>query len=402
MGRAIVRTQALRWRGMDRTWIEVGVGRNQKANSGARRAMRIKVAARWFYGALIIVLSMWMLRSFLHALLAASVTAIASWPLYRRFAARLPWRVRRSAAAPIFTCLIAGFVLAPLLFAFLALLTEARELLLQIAAADSKGIAAPDWLEDVPLAGSWMADRWQSGLAHPGALSIWAQRIEPTTLLRWAQSLSYFMGRQLFIIGFTVLVLVFLYQEGDSLAEGFRRILRHYIGQRAEGYIDVAARAVRASVNSMLVVSLFVGFATGGVYVIVGVPHAALWAAITGSLALVPFLGYVAVTALTLQLALQGAATSALLSFGLGCVILFCGDKIVRPVVAREGTRLGFVWALMGCLGGFEVLGPEGLVIGPVLLTLTRELWEQRVRDLSRSEIADARLPGAGGCSRSA
>ena len=379
---------------MDRTWIEVGIGRNRGAKSSTRRAMNIKVTARWFYGALIIVLCMWMLQSFLHALLAASVTAIASWPLYRRFAARLPWRVRRSAAAPIFTCLITGFVLAPLLFAFLALLTEARELLLQIAAADHTGIAAPHWLNDVPLAGPWVADRWQSALAHPGALSVWAQRIEPATLLGWAQSLGYFMGRQLFIIGFTILVLVFLYQEGESLAEGFRRILHHCIGERADGYLDVTARAVRASANSMLVVSLFVGFATGGVYVIVGVPHAALWAAITGSLALVPFLGYVAVIALTLQLALKGAATAALLSFGLGCVILFCGDKIVRPVVAREGTRLSFVWALMGCLGGFEVLGPEGLVIGPVLLTLARELWQQRVHDLARSDVTDPRSAG--------
>jgi predicted PurR-regulated permease PerM len=34
---------------------------------------------------------------------------------------------------------------------------------------------------------------------------------------------------------------------------------------------------------------------------------------------------------------------------------------------------------LMGCLGGFEVLGLVGLVIGPVLLTLTRELcWRFR------------------------
>jgi predicted PurR-regulated permease PerM len=379
---------------MDRTWIEVDIGRNQGANSNARRAMKIKVNARWLYGALIIVLSMWMLQSFLHAMLAASVTAIASWPLYKRFAARLPWRVRRRAAAPIFTCLITGFVLAPLLFAFLALLTEARELLLQIAAADNKGIVAPHWLKDVPLAGSWVAERWQSALAQPGALSVWAQRIEPATFLRWAQSLGFFMGRQLFIILFTILVLVFLYQEGESLTEGFRRMLSHCIGERAEGYLDVTARAVRASANSMLVVGLFDGFATWGVYAIVGVPHAALWAAITGSLALVPFLGYVAVIALTLQLALKGAATPALVSFGLGCVVLFCGDKIVRPVVAREGTGLGFVWALMGCLGGFEVLGPEGLIIGPVLLTLARELWQQRVRDLTRSDVADPSSAG--------
>jgi len=44
---------------------------------------------------------------------------------------------------------------------------------------------------------------------------------------------------------------------------------------------------------------------------------------------------------------------------------------------------------LMGCLGGFEVLGLVGLVIGPVVLTLARELWEQRVRDLAATGETD-------------
>jgi len=71
-------------------------------------------------------------------------------------------------------------------------------------------------------------------------------------------------------------------------------------------------------------------------------------------------------------------------------LVLFCGDKVVRPVVARHGTRLRFVWVLMGCLGGFEVLGLIGLVIGPVVLTLARELWEQRVRDLAVADVTDS------------
>ena len=47
----------------------------------------------------------------------------------------------------------------------------------------------------------------------------------------------------------------------------------------------------------------------------------------------------------------------------------------------------------MGCLGGFEVLGLVGLVIGPVLLTLTRELWKQRVGDSAHSDVAGATSP---------
>ena len=174
-------------------------------------------------------------------------------------------------------------------------------------------------------------------------------------------------------------------------------MVRDGIGERAEDYVDLATRALRASVNSMLIVGLFDGCATGLVYAIAGVMHAAIWAAITGLLGLVPFLGYVAVTAVSLQLSTTGAATPALASFGAGCVVLFCGDKIVRPVLAGEATHLRFVWSLMACLGGFEVLGLVGIVVGPVVLTLARELWEQRVRDLASPKAADSTSPADDG-----
>ena len=188
--------------------------------------MNVKLTAGWFYGALIIALSVWILQSFLIALLVACVTAVASWPLYRRLAARLPGHMPRSVAPLIFTCAISAFVLAPLTFAVVAMFTEAHALLVDIAAADRHGIAVPHWLEKVPQVGPWLAARWQSELAHPGALFVWAQRTDLTALLGWAQSIGQFMARHVFIVGFTILVLFFLYQEGESLARDFRRVLR--------------------------------------------------------------------------------------------------------------------------------------------------------------------------------
>src|SRR5512134_2857228 len=105
------------------------------------RRMEVKPTAGWFYAALIIVLSVWILHSFITPLLSACVIAIASWPLYGRFAARMPRRVTRTATALIFTCVVTVSVLVPLIFAVGALVVEIQAVLQQVAAADTTGIA---------------------------------------------------------------------------------------------------------------------------------------------------------------------------------------------------------------------------------------------------------------------
>jgi len=347
--------------------------------------MNFRPTARSLYSTLVIAVAAWVLHGFVEAMLAACVIAVASWPLYRRFSARMPRGMDRAATSLVFTSLIALFVLAPLTFAFAALVTETHATMLSIAAADQNGMMPPSWLVTVPLAGPWLAARWTSKLGEPGALAQWAEHADPAAFLSWAQSLGQFTVRHVFIVLFTILLVFFLYQHGESLARALRRALRQRIGGDAERYLDVAGLAVRASVNSMLVVGLFDGVVSWAVYAVCGVPQAALWGAITGALGLVPFLGYVAVAALTLQLSLAGAVAPATWAFLLGCLVLLSGDKLVRPVMARNGTHLPYVWVLMGCLGGFEVLGLIGLVIGPVALTVSREV----LAELSAGEHGD-------------
>ncbi len=65
---------------MDRPPIDHGI-EPHPGNSVARQTRNVELTAGWTYAALIIVLSAWVLHSFLEALLAACVTAIASWPL---------------------------------------------------------------------------------------------------------------------------------------------------------------------------------------------------------------------------------------------------------------------------------------------------------------------------------
>jgi len=356
--------------------------------STERKHMDLKLNPGRLYGAAIVALSIWFLHGFLHGLLAASVAAIASWPVYQGFAARVRKHMGRSMTAFVFTALITVFVLAPMAFALWALISESHALLGEIAAADQRGLVFPPWLQGMPVLG-----RLQVDLASPGALRGWAERVNATAFLGLAQSLGQFAVKHLLILVFTILLLFFLYDQGESLACDFKRWLRQGIGERTERHVDIVTRAVRACVNSMMALGLFDGFAIGLAYALAGVPRAAVWGAIIGSIAIVPFLGYAVVAALALRTAIEGQAGLAVAALALGWAVLLAGDKVVRPLVTRGGIHLPFVWVLMACLGGFEALGLVGLVIGPVVLALARELWDQRVRELQRAPAATAPGP---------
>ncbi len=351
------------------------------------RALKLNFNARWLWAALVVVLSAWILRSFFEPLVWASVIAVATWPIYRRFAQRLPERVASNVTPLLFTVLVSLFVLGPLVFAFGALVSEAHRWIDQIVIADKTGLATPAWLETLPLVGAKLAERWQAQLGSPGGMSVWLQRADTSAALGWAQTLGQFMAHHLFIVVFTILLLFFLYRGGDALAVRVNQLLQDSLGDRGESYVELAIRAVRATVNGMVVVALFDGVLTGITYALAGVQRAEVWAAVTGLFAMVPFLGYVAVAGVALALAARGAVLAALVIWALGFLVLFAGDKIVRPLLVGGAVRLGFVWVLMGSLGGLELLGLLGLFVGPVVLALGGALWHDWTTNRGRSRV---------------
>jgi predicted PurR-regulated permease PerM len=78
--------------------------------------MHIKLTPGRVLVAATVVLSVWIVHAFIQAVLAACVIAIASWPLYTWFKARLP-RPLAGMAPVVFTGALTAFVLAPLVFA---------------------------------------------------------------------------------------------------------------------------------------------------------------------------------------------------------------------------------------------------------------------------------------------
>jgi len=349
------------------------------APAGGTRGLTLSfdLKARWFWAALVVLLSAWIIHSFFLPLAWAAIIAIATWPIYQRFASRMPSRMASNATPLIFTILVSSLVLGPMVFAFGSVAVQVQSWLDKLALANKAGLAAPAWLESVPLVGSQLAERWQVLLGTPGGISVWLQRADSSALLGWVQTLGQFVAYHVVVVLFTILVLFVIYRGGEKQALRINRALRDAIGENSAPYVDLAIRAVRATVLGMVAVALFDGVLTGVVYAVAGVRQAAVWGAVTGLFAMIPYLGYVAVIGIALALAAEGAVGPALAVCILGCIVHLVGDKILRPVLIGDAVKLGFVWVLMASLGGLEVLGLLGVLIGPVLLALASSLWRQ-------------------------
>src|SRR5258707_7257083 len=100
-----------------------------------------KTGTRWIVGALIAGLSIAILWGFLKVLLWATIIAVATWPIYRRFARHMPSSMASNVTPLLFTVLVALVVLGPPVFAFGTLAAHARTWVGTMLAASSEFVA---------------------------------------------------------------------------------------------------------------------------------------------------------------------------------------------------------------------------------------------------------------------
>ena len=307
----------------------------------------------------------------------AAVFAIANWPLYRRCAQHVPESMRAHVLPLSFSILITFLVLGPIVFAFAILARQSQAWLTEISIIDKGGLLAPSWLRATPIVGTRLAGAWNDAAGAPGGLSALLSRFEDSSLLHSLQSVGHLIAYHAFVVAITVVALVFFFRRGEELAKALAQRIDEQFGRLGGTFVGVAAAALRATVQSMVLVGLIDGIAMGVIYAAVHIPSPIAWAAVTGILAMLPFIGYSAVAAVCVSQLVHDATASALLVGAVGFVVLFSIDKFVRPMLMAKGARLDFLGALMGTVGGLQTFGLLGIFIGPMIVAVGKAMLDE-------------------------
>jgi predicted PurR-regulated permease PerM len=170
----------------------------------------------------------------------------------------------------------------------------------------------------------------------------------------------------------------FLLRDGRGLAESIART----VPLDREMY-DVLTRqfasVVRATVKGSLVIAIAQGVTGGVIFALLGIPAAPLWGTLMGAMSLLPAIGTAIVwVPVAAYLFLIGSTGEALILVACGIFIIGTVDNFLRPLLVGRETRMPDPLVLLSTVGGIEVAGFNGVIVGPVIAALFVTVWSMR------------------------
>ncbi|WP_230635772.1 AI-2E family transporter [Sphingomonas sp. Leaf4] len=350
--------------------------------------------------ALITVALLAVVYSFLGALLWAGLAALLFQGLFRWLLVRFPGR--RNLAAALTLLIITVAVVLPALVIASMVVEQSAGVYTQIRGGqinfatyfEQVHNALPErirgWLDS---AGFGSLERIQSRLSQ--AVSSSASSLTQRAFSIGANAASFLLS-----FGVGLYATFFLLRDADRIGPAIVRTLplETDVAQRlAHKFVAV----VRATIKGSGVVALVQGALGAITFWIVGLPAALLWGVIMVFAALLPAIGPAIVWGpVAIYLLATGAVWQGAVVIASGVLVIGLADNILRPMLVGRDTGIPDWMVLVTTLGGIDLLGLSGIVVGPVagalFITGWRILAEQRGVAAERDEESEGTASDAG------
>jgi len=185
---------------------------------------------------------------------------------------------------------------------------------------------------------------------------------------------------KVFIIFFT---LFYFLRDGKDMVER----VGYYLSVKQKRYAVIINRLQEVTfglIYGYVLVALLQGFLGGLGFFLLGLPSPIFWGIIMALLAMIPFLGtgFVWVPAAIIFIVdgiYQDNTTMIVKGIILtvyGFIIVSGADNLIRPKIIGDKAKVHPALILIGIFGGLYFLGPVGILIGPIALSLASIIVE--------------------------
>ena len=198
------------------------------------------------------------------------------------------------------------------------------------------------------------------------------------TITRWvsAQVLGAVGGaaRGTLNLVISLLGLYYLLLAADDVWPRVKRYLP-FTDEDSEDLRGKFYEVTMATMLGVVVVSFAQGLLVGGAFVVLGLPNAIVWGAITAIASVLPMLGSALVWLPgAIALAAMGQVGEAVGLALFGGVFVSNVDNVMRPIVQRRYGNMHPLTTLLGAFAGVQYIGLLGVLLGPLAITWFFEL----------------------------
>jgi predicted PurR-regulated permease PerM len=320
-----------------------------------------------------------MAAPFISVIVGALTLAVLFTPLQRRFEARLK---NPSLAAIVSSLLIGLIVVVPAIFVGQQLVVQA----INGTQAIETQLNSGEWqrtIEAQPQLAP-VVEKIQANIDLPEALK---------TLKTWlgdtAGSIVKGSVFQLLKLCLIFYVLFFFLRDRYLILKSIKSLSPLTEAEMHKLFRKVGD-TIHATVYGTFAVASVQGLLGGLMFWWLDLPAPLLWGLVMGLLAIIPMLGAFVVWApAALFLALQGHWGSALILALWGMLVVGTVDNLLRPILVGNRLKLHTVLVFLSVVGGLMLFGPAGVILGPIVLTVTialLEIW------FNRNSIENAEL----------
>lgn len=184
--------------------------------------------------------------------------------------------------------------------------------------------------------------------------------------------------------------LFFVFRDGDRIMEAIRHLLPFEKDLQKE-MLDESRDLIIASVAVALIIAGIQGFLGGVAFAITGLRAPIFLGVVVAFCSIVPVVGSALVWIPAAGwLAFNGSWGKAIVIFVICGGVAGLADNFVRPLLLRNRTRLNDLLLFISILGGLQVFGLLGLVVGPTIVAAALGVF--RVYTDHRGEIEAAEV----------
>ncbi len=182
----------------------------------------------------------------------------------------------------------------------------------------------------------------------------------------------------------------FLLRDGDIIMHGLRRLLPMPPATR-EIFIQRTADLIAAGVTSSVIVASLQGALGGLAFAILGLSAPVFWGVVMALACLLPFGAGVVWVPAALYLMATGSVTKGIVLIAIGAGIVGMVDNVLRPLLLSERVQMNGLVIFVSLLGGLNVFGLLGIVLGPIVVVTALALVQSYVDTVPADEVGPPR-----------